>query len=835
MKHSATLSLLLLFASSTATLAQTTPAPAGTTAKATGRLTGRVVDAATQKPVEYATVALLPAVGTTAITGGSADDQGRFELKDLPAGSYRLQLSFVGYTTRLETVTVTGQTTELGTLTLASTAQKLGEVTVTGQRPMVETRPDRLVYNAEQDATNAGGTASDILRKTPMVNVDADGNVQLRGTSNVRILINNKPSAMLAGNLAEALKQIPADQIKAIEVITAPSAKFDAEGSGGVINIVLKKNSLQGTNGSVGGNLGNRNQNLNTSLNVKRGTLGVNTKLSLFRNQFPYRSSASRTDLAPDAVLGQLTQRSTSKNIGQGGYGQVELTYDPSPLHSFTLSGNGNLYRNSSPQDQFNQYQDFRQYPAGQRTLDTLYSRDIDQSYQGRNYDLNAGYTRTFGEKQPRREWSVLAQHTQNRNDTDYSLDQYHAGDVGQGPLEYRERSFNRSRNLETTLQTDYTHPLPDSSTIEMGAKTIRRQVNSDYSLDSLRLSVQPDFARSPRRSNAFDYHQNVLAAYATYNFSAGKKYAFSTGARLEHTAIQGEFQGQDGKFENSYLNVLPNLSATRTLKKPGQTLRLSYSRRIQRPQIYYLNPYVNQIAANAISFGNPSLRPETTDALELSYGTFGEKSSLNASAFVRRTGNAIDEVNRYNDVLGRTETTFANIATNSSYGISLYGSLKPTKSLDMSSNLEPTYTRIYSAALQRTSSRLNAYLNLNTSYRFAKVYTAQVFGGVWTGDVQLQTRNSGGYWYSVGMKRLFLNEKADVTINSSNFLTPGLTYRNTTSTAQFNTANSFYQYRRSVRISFNYRFGKIDASGQRQRRSIQNDDTKGGGSKGGQ
>lgn len=813
--------------------AQVPAAPTTTTvSQGTGRLTGTVVDAATQKPVEYATVTLLPATGTTPVAGSTCDAQGKFELKDLPAGSFRLQVSFVGYTSRTETVTVGAQATALGVLALTASAQKLGEVTVTGQRALVETKPDRLVYNAEQDATNTGGTASDILRKTPMVNVDNDGNVQLRGTSNVRILINNKPSALLSGNLAEALKQIPADQIKAIEVVTAPSAKYDAEGSGGVINIVLKKNSLQGTNGSLGASTGNRNQSINGALNVRRGKFGVNTRLSGFSSRYPYKSSTTRTDFTP-AGEGRLEQHSNTRNVGGGGYGQVEFTYDPSPLHSFTFSGNGNSYKSRSPQDLFNQY-NFNPY-SGPDTLklDSLYSRDILQRYENQNYDLNAGYTRTFGEAQPRREWSVLAQHTRSRNNQNYRLDQYHSADVLAGPLEYRERSLNLARNLETTLQTDYTHPFRDSTTLESGAKLIRRSVSSDYSLDTVLLSKQSDFTRSPLRSNAFDYQQNVLAAYSTYNFTKGKKYAFSLGTRLERTDIEGKFQGEAGRFSNNYLNILPNVSATRTLKKPGQTLRLSYSRRIQRPQIYYLNPYVNQSTPNSISYGNPNLSPEITDAFELSYGTFGEKSSLNASTYVRRTGNSIEEYNIYNDSLARAESTYGNIATNTTYGLNLYGSLKPVPALNVSSNVSLDYTRLYSAALKQTNNRLNAFVNINSSLKLGKVYSLQAYGGFWTGGVQLQSRYSGGYYYTAGVKRTLMKEKADLTLNASNFLAPGREFRSSTETAQFRSTNSFYSYQRAVRLSFNYRFGKLDNS-QRQRRSIQNDDSKQGSSKGG-
>jgi len=822
MKQHATLCLLLAVLAPGARAQTTTSSTSTASLKGTGVLRGKVRDAANQKPIEYATVTLLPLTGTAPLASTTCDDQGNFELKNLPKGAFRLQLSFVGYAARIENVTIGDQATDLGMLTLTAAAHKLGEVTVTGERPLVETKPDRLVYNAEQDATNAGGTATDVLRKTPLLNVDVDGNVQLRGTSNLRVLINNKPSAMLAGNLADALKQIPADQIKSVEVVTSPSAKYDAEGSGGVINIVLKKNSLQGVNGSVGVSGGNRNQSTNGSLNVRRGKLGVNSRLSVYRNSYPYRSSLSRTDFTT-AGDGQLEQRTESHSTGNGGYGQLELVYEPSPLHSFTLSGNGNLYQSRSPQALFNQYSGL--------SRDPLYSRDILQRYGGRNYDFNAGYTRTYGEAHPRREWSTLAQHTRSTNNGRYSLDQYSDTDIANGPLEYRERSTNIARNLETTLQTDYTHPLSDKNTLEMGAKAILRQVSSDYSLDTLLLAKQPDFARSPLRSNSFNYHQNVASVYGTYSFSLGKKYSFTLGTRVEGTAIQGEFSSAESRFNNRYLNVLPNLNATRNLKKPGHTVRVSYSRRIQRPNIYYLNPYINQTTPNNVYYGNPNLSPEFTNAYELSYSTFNQKASLNASAYIRRTGNSIERYSIYNDSLARTEATYGNLATNSTYGLSLYGSIKPVPTWNISSNVNPSYMRLYSAALKRTNSRFNLNLNLNSSLKLGKLYTIQAFGGFGTGGVMLQSRYSGYAYYSMGLKRTLLKEKADLTLNASNFFQPGRTFRSSTTTDQFISSSVSYQYQRSANLSFNYRFGKLDNNSQRQRRSIRNDDSKGGGS----
>jgi ferric enterobactin receptor len=818
---------LLLAGAAVAPACAQAPAPtaAAITAKpvpGTGQLRGSVQDAATKKPIEYATVILLPATGTAPIASTTADGQGHFDLKRLPAGTFRLQVSFVGYAPRIEPVTVTSAATDLGTLALTAATQKLGEVTVTGERPLVETRPDRLVYNAEQDATSTGGTATDVLRKTPLLNVDVEGNVQLRGSSNLRILINNKPSAMLAGNLADALKQIPADQIKAIEVITSPSSKYDAEGTGGVINIVLKKNNLQGTNGNIGAGVGNRNQNVNGSFNVRRGKLGLNTRLSGNYNTYPYRSSTSRTDFT-SAGTGQFSQQTTSSSESGGGYGQVELTYDPSPLHSFTLSGNGNLYRSDSPQDFASQY-------TGIPRLDTLYARDIAQRYLGRNYDFNAGYTRTFGPKQPRREWSVLAQHTRSSNTGRYALNQYHAATIEGGPLEYQERNNNLSRNLETTLQTDYTHPLKEKNTLEMGAKAILRQVSSDYSLDTLLLARQADFARSARRSNAFDYEQDVAAAYGTLNAAAGKKYNLSLGARLEYTRVEGEFAGAGNRFVSDYLNVLPSLSATRTLKEPGHTLRLNYSRRIQRPNIYYLNPYVNVLTPNSVSYGNPELSPEFANNFELSYSTFNKKSSLNVSTYLRYVGNSIESYSRYNEALARTERTFGNLATNATYGVSFYGSLKPVESWNVSGNATLNYTRLNSAALNRTTDLFTANFGFNSSWKINKKYSLQGYSGFSTGGVGLQSRYSGYSYYSLAIKRVILKEKGDLTLNASNFFTAGREFRNSTTTDQFTSESVSYQYQRTIRLSFSYRFGKLSMD-NRSRRSVRNDDSKGGGS----
>ncbi|WP_139925604.1 outer membrane beta-barrel family protein [Hymenobacter sp. DG01] len=857
MKH-ATLPLLLTTLLTAPALAQTTPAagqrpagaPAGpatakpvlpTASRGAGRLDGTVLDAATKKPVEFATVTLLPLSGNTPVDGGVCDERGRFSLRGLPAGEFRLQISFVGYATQTRNVTVGTGAATLPPIQLESSAQKLGEVTVTGERDVVETKPDRIVYNADKDLTNAGGTAADVLRKVPLVNVDPDGNVELRGTSNVRVLINNKPSGIVASSVADAMKQIPADQIKSVEVITTPSAKYDAEGTGGIINIILKKNNLEGINGSLGLAAGTRSSNGNASLNYRKGKVGLTSSLSGFGFYSPNRNDLTRYLKTPEGTeVTSLRQEGDGNTLGGGGFGRLGLDYDPAQYHNLTLNVQGSLFRNSGNYDQFNDVL----LPA---TLANQFTRDTDRRFRTQSYDVSGSYTRTFEQK--RREWSVLAQHTRNRNFQDYYLDQFRGRSERNSDKDYREESNNLSRNLETTLQTDYAHPFSETALLETGAKAILRRVSSDYDVFNSPGSngggIDPVY--NPNRSNLFDYNQDVLSAYGTYGFSASKKVSFKLGARMENTRIRGSFQQQESQnsgVQQDYFNLLPNLSLSyqpQNPKKPGQSVRLAYSRRIQRPQIFYLNPFRNTSDTLNVSYGEPQLRPELTDSYELNYTTFIKGSVLNLSAYARRTGNAIEAVRFIRN--GINNQTFANIGRNATFGVSLFTSVKPVPKWDLSGNVNVYYVSLKSPALSLAEGTVNtsAYsndgvmynLNLNSSYKFEKGLSVQFYGGLNSPRVQLQGKQAAWTFYSLGLRKNLLKDKADLTLNADNFLQATRNLRSELNTEQFRQVSNNYIYLRGVRLAFNYRFGKTTAQPQKRRRSIQNDDVKQGESNG--
>lgn len=787
-------------------------------------MTGIVVDSASRQPVAYATVALLPATPpeAKALTGVATDDGGRFTLQKVAPGQYQVRISFVGYRALTRAVTVAAnQTLDLGTLSFPAAGQQLSEVQVVGEKPVVEVKPDRLIYNAEQDVTNAGGTAADVLRKAPLLSVDGDGNPKLRGSSNFRVLINNKPSPTLASNLAEALKGIPAEQIKTVEVITTPPAKYDGEGTAGIINIVLKKGVDRGLNGSVSANGGNRNSGANTSLNFKRGKVGLTSWIGTGRWYGPSASSRDRTDYSALGV-GQLTQRGRGDFGGGWFYGSVGLDYDPAENHSFSLAGSGNGWAGDNQQDLFNQYQ------AADPAQNQVFTRATTSVFSGFNGELTGTYTRTFKD-QPRREWSVLGQASRTNGTFGYDFDQYDNA-VTAGPVNeatYREHSRGRTPGAEYTAQTDYAHPFSDKMMLETGVKAIWRHTGSVADVSAFTAGQTTDFVDQPTRRTDFAYDQQVQAAYATYSFGLGKKVNFSLGTRGERTALQADFRTTATSFSRHYVNLLPNGSVQYTLSEKS-SLRAVYSRRITRPYIDYLNPFVDRSDLRNISYGNPRLAPELTDSYELSYNTLIKEATLNVSASARRTGNAIESVRLPTDTAGVTANTFANVATNAFYQLNFYGSVKPLKDWDLSGGPDVQYITRNSPALGIRRNGFTASANLNTSYKLTKLLTLQAFANYSLPTPDLQGRGSASLWYSVGAKQKLFKEKADLGVNAMNPFTHSWAYRNTYSTSTFKEEQVWRAYQQAVRVSFTWRFGQEQQG--RQRRRIQNDDVKGGG-----
>ncbi len=820
---------LLLLARPAAAQTPAAPTAAAPAPAATGSLTGTVLDSLRKEPVPYATVVLLPASGDAAITGVAADDAGKFTLVKLKPGAFRLRVSYVGYGTQTRAVTVTTGPSAVPAFRLPVAGTALAEAVVIGTKPVVEMRPDRMIYNADQDVTNTGGTAADVLRKAPLLAVDGDGKVTMRGSSNFRVLVNNKPSPTLASNLAEALKGIPAEQIKSVEIITTPPAKYDGEGTAGIINIVLKKGVQQGLNGRVGLSVGSRNSNLSPSLNFKTRKLGFTSAASTGGWYGPNQSERTRLGKTDGSAL---TQTSTGDYGGRWYYGSLGLDYDLTEHQSLSLAGSLNYFAGHN----FNNTRNTFVAPASS----ALFTRATNGTFSGFNGELTGTYTKTFA--LPRREWSVLGQYASTEGTFGYDFDQYQNSPV---PLpteqaSYHERSRGRTPGSEITFQTDLTQPFGQKQTLETGLKTIWRHTGSVASVegDSLLQGQRTGYQPLAARATDFSYDQNVQAGYATYTASPSKKLTLSVGSRLERTELTARFRTTGSEIPpRSYLTPLPNGSAQYAFSD-SRSLRLAYSRRITRPYIDYLNPFVDRSDPKNIVFGNPSLDPEITDSYELSFNTNGKAGSLNVAASVRRTGNAIESVrglpsdfNIPDTAPGTTAQTFANVAANAFYQLNIYGSAKPAKGWDISGGPDLQYIVRRSPALGIERRGFTASLNLNTSYKLPKKFTLQGFVVASLPAPELQGQGSANLYYQMGAKKTFLHDKADLMLNFAAPFNNYWRYRNTTDTPSFSETNLNYAYQRSFRLSFSYRFGQAQQGG-RQRKSISNDDVKGGTSK---
>lgn len=775
------------------------------------KISGLLMDSTASKPIEFAAVALMK--DGKIIEGVSSDFKGRFVFSKVRPDKYAVRASLMGYVTKtVENIAATNnEDFEMGIIKLTPDVKKLNEVTVTEQKSLFEEKADRMVYNAEKDISIKGGDATDVLKKIPSVAVDIEGNVQLRGSSNIKVLINNKPSSIVARSVSDALKQIPADIIKQVEVITSPSAKYDAEGTAGIINIITKKNTLTGTNGSVSPNFGQWNNWPNASINhrMKGVSIAANGGFSNWKNKRSMQLLRSFTNA--DTITNQ-SQMQWINGRGKNFYGTVNVDWD---VDSLNRIGAGLNYYNGVNTNGFDitfeekQSEIIRQY----------FKRDMSRTYDWAGATINLDYTRLF--KKPQKELNLLMMYSFEEEDSDYWSNLLNR----EALIYYREKSYNISNNKEGTIQLDFTNPIDSINKLEIGSKTIFRKILSDYRISSA-LDGSTDFRDMPELANIFDYSQQVTSAYAVYSRTPKKKWGINLGARYEHTFIQANFLNGTSPFSNNYGNIIPSASLSRSLKKEQQ-VRFSYSQRIQRPQFYYLNPYINQSDSKNVYGGNPYLKPELTHSIEANYSVSIKQTSYNASFFLRKTNNAIEGINSV-DSSGVMKQIFQNVAQNSAYGVNLSANTNITKQWSVNGSLNLFYSVLESAELKTRNADWMYRINLNSTIDFGKGFKAQLFGFYNSPRVNLQGKYGGFGFYNIVVQKEILKKKGTIGFGYDNPFNRTIKWRNDYVGANFVQTQDVAMYRRGWRLNLKYEFGKT-AGNQRQKKRISNDDKKAG------
>lgn len=810
--------------------------------KGNGKISGQVLDGATNQPVEFANIVLIDPATSKAVDGTVCDMEGKFTLTKLAEGTYTINVTFIGYeTTVIENVTVDKRgEVELPTIKLNTGAKVLNEVTVEGQRSLIEEKVDRTVYNAEQDATTRGGDATDVLKRVPMLSVDMDGNVSMRGNSNILVLINNKPSTITASSVADALKQIPADQIKSVEVITSPSAKYDAEGSAGIINIITKKNTLQGATLNIDSGIGLRGSNLGLNGNYRRGKMGFSLggfgRASYnvngnFLNETTTINNNGTEDDTTDDFPETITQTADTRSNNLFGRYTLGWDYDIDKNNYMAASIRYGVRNGTSYQDDVT-----RTGPLGSQLWD---SKSKDNSG---TIDVSLDFTHLY--EKPQRELSFSTQYSRNnRNNNFYNT--YYREPVD---IDSLVKNNNKGVNEEITAQVDFQTPVSDNQMLELGAKNITRIVNSAYAyFYALGEGPYVPNTSSTQNNNALNYNQNVTAGYISYTLTTKSAFSIKAGTRYEYTAIDASYAIKTSEQPDpeipGYGVIVPSLNLSQKLKN-GNTLKMSYNRRIQRPSIQFLNPNVNQQNPQNISVGNPDLDPEYTNNYELGYSTFIKGTTLNFSTFVRNTTGSIQAVRDtlgiegVPKVPGQITTRYTNIGYENAYGLSIFANVNINNKFTLNGGGDIYYADLNNELTGNAAASNSGFVwsgRLFGNYSLPKNWAIQFFGFYRGNRVQLQGSQGGFGTYSLGFRKEFNEKRASLGFAAENFFTKEMKIRSELSSNDGgivqNTVNTMRNM--SFRLTFSYRLGKMGFDNQprqRRRKSVSNDDMKDGG-----
>jgi outer membrane receptor protein involved in Fe transport len=790
-------------------------------------VSGIAKDSLTQAPLVFATVAIRSAGMDSAMRSTVTDDKGRFTLVKLSPGNFEVTLTSVGYNSSRLPITIPagGSAVNLGTLFLSPRTELLKEVVIDGKRALIEEKLDRTVYNVERDQSLTGGDATDALRRVPLLSVDIDGNVTLRGSANIKVLINGRPSTITANNLADALKQIPLDQIKSIEVITSPSVKYDADGSAGIINIVLKQDRLQGVLINPDMAIGTRASflGIDGAYNNKKMAFSIG---GFGRATYNVTGTYSNVQTVESETIVQ--QAATRKNeltdnytmgwdydIDKNNFLNVSVRYSQFNSHNYQDNLVSNFYNGSVP--------------------DSMLLNQVALTGWMGTVDATVDFTHTFVRSQ--QEFSFLTLFSRTDGTNGFNNAQRMPADDS---LIGRLGNDDRSSNQEITLQADYQTPLDSNQLLEFGGKYIMREVISDYHYEMAAGNGPFAVEASPELTNRFTYHQNVTAGYLEYTLNTHSPFSFRAGARYEYAAISAGLQDQGVTLPNipSYGVFVPAANIGWRLKN-GRLIKLGFTRRIQRPSIQFLNPNIVGSDPGSVATGNPALGPEYSDNIELGYNTAIKNMSIGFSSFFRHTTNAIENVSLSVPGGDTIERTYANIGKESTGGLNVFANLEAGRKLSLNGGADLYYTELENDGLPAgvggpgppgRNAGWVVSARLSGGYTFSKGWSLYLYSYYRGSQVLLQGYQTGSPYYSLTLKRELPKKRGTIGLGAENFLSRGIPVTTDVKSALLSQSTTNLNHTLSLRIYISFTFGKLKVEREEhKKKAITNDDLKKG------
>ncbi|MCP4054928.1 MAG: TonB-dependent receptor [Mesoflavibacter sp.] len=802
---------------------------------------GKIVDASTQTPLEYATIVFTSTADASDVTGGITDTKGNYNIK-VAAGTYNISYEYIGFkklTINNKSIT---SNTNLGTTSLSVDAETLDEIEIVAEKTTVDIRLDKKIYNIGKDLTTAGGTVSDALNNVPSVSVDIEGGISLRGNENVRILINGKPSALAGFGDSNVLSQLPAEAIERVEVITSPSARYDAEGTAGILNIILRQKETLGFNGSINLNAGNPDLvGVATTLNYRT------EKFNLFSNiGFRYFDAPRTSDsdtyyfdyLDEDGILQtpeyrQIIEDQDVTRLNRNYNGNIGMEYFLSDKTSLTGSF---FYRYGEDADLSTNISE--RYNGGLVEQTTRYER---QNEEDNSYQFALNYITKFDDKG--HQLTADFQYVIDKEEQFTFLDENYdfTEDANPEPFQ-REQIYQTEDQKEYLVQADYVLPIGEDSRFEAGYRGSFQNEVTDYLLEQEDITNGSLFVNDTI-TNVFDYSENVNALYTQYGTKLGK-FSFLLGLRLEHTQLKGKIDSRlsdqelndafgfpiDTDFDKNYLGLFPTVNLIYNLAKEDQkeeSITLGYNRRINRPRGWFINPFPTRSSRTRVFQGNPNLDPAFSSTFDLGYLKRWDKLTLTTSVYYQHETDSFERVQENTgsvttDGINIIRTIPVNLSTNKRTGAELGVLYNPEKWLRLNSsinffqfNTEGEFNGVdYSAKNTSWFARFSSKVTLpakidwqtNAFYRGAR------------SDAQSDT--DGIFSMDLAFSKEIFKDKATLSLNVRDVFNSRK--RNSVTTTATERVTSEFQWRqRQITLSMIYRFNQKK---ERNRGSRNND-----------
>jgi outer membrane receptor protein involved in Fe transport len=783
-----------------------------------GGIKGSIVDAKTGRPLEFVTVGIWKQGVESPLTGTVTDQTGEFYIGELANNSYIIRITYLGYETIERQVTISdNKTINLRRIEIAETSVEIEGAEIVAQASQMRFEIDKKVFNVDQNIASAGGSASEVLSNIPSVEVDNEGEISLRGSTNVTVWINGKESGLSSDNRSQILEQLPAESIERIEVITNPSAKYSPEGTSGIINIILKQDRKAGYYGSVQAGIDSKlGYNASANINFNKGKWEAYANVGFRRRAGEGEEYTYRTNTDEEGnELSYINQDATSTNYNNGLFARAGVTYRPTKKDYFYFDVFG-MY-GSGERESINDYTSNvpGMYSTSQRTATT------DNNNLGGNVMLS--YKHEFNENSTL-DASVSANAWKMNRNSDYFQNSYF--ESGSSYSSYQNQTSDINNN-SYELQVDYVNRFTKNSKLEAGYKSSFGRENSP--VETFSGSTPENAVFDPDLYNRFIYNLDVHALYATYSGRINK-FGYNIGLRGEYTGINtksleySEIEENIEYYFKDYLSLFPSVFLTYELPK-GHEIQVNYTRRISRPRGHHLNSFINITDTANISFGNPLLQPEFSNSFELNYIKSWENHTISLSGWYRDVNNVIQRIRYRDDQV--MKSTFVNISSMQSAGIELVAKNEFFKFFNLTSTVNLFYSKLegftYEAegipepVIGEESKGFTWNARLIANFVFPYAMSLQITGNYNSPRIVAQGTQEANYALDAGFRKSFFDKKFSVAINARDILN-SRKWHTFTSGDGFLQEYSSWRNGRTFSLTLTYAFGNMNPTKKSQR-----------------